>query len=57
MSDETDWRSMYMQSLEIRDSLEQSIKAGLAREMKLKAEFVDVVCALAKMHDKAKANK
>ena len=57
MSDETDWRRMYMQSLEIRDSLEQSIKDGLAREMKLKKEFVDVVCALANMHDKAKADK
>jgi len=53
MADNVDWRSMYLQSVEIRKSLEESIKQGLVREMKLKEQFVDLVCALDDVREKA----
>ena len=44
---------MYLQSVEIRKSLEESIKQGLVREMKLKQQFVDLVCAIDDLRDEA----
>ena len=53
MADDVDWRSMYLQSVEIRKSLEGSIRDGLVREMKLKEQVVDLVCALDDVREKA----
>ena len=60
MTEQKHWRNMYLQSVEIRKSLEEirksqeeSIKQGLVREMKLKQQFVDLVCAIDDLRDKA----
>jgi hypothetical protein len=42
MADDVDWRSMYLQSVEIRKSLEGSIRDGLVREMKLKEQDIGI---------------
>ena len=60
MTEQKHWRNMYLQSVEIRKSLEEirksqeeSIKQGLVREMKLKQQFVDLVCAIDDLRDEA----
>jgi len=53
MTEQKHWRNMYLHSVEIRKSLEESIKQGLVREMKLKEQFVDLVCAIDDLRDKA----
>jgi hypothetical protein len=53
MTEQKHWHSMYLQSLKIRKSLEESIKQGLVREMKLKQQFVDLVCAIDDLRDEA----
>ena len=53
MTEQKHWHNMYLQSVEIRKSLEESIKQGLVREMELKEQFVDLVCAIDDLRDKA----
>ena len=53
MTEQKHWHNMYLQSVEIRKSLEESIKQGLVREMKLREQFVDLVCALDDVREKA----
>jgi hypothetical protein len=53
MTEQAHWHKMYLQSVEIRKSLEESIKQGLVREMKLKEQFVDLVCAIDDLRNKA----
>jgi hypothetical protein len=53
MTEQDYWQRMYLQSVEIRKGLEGSIRDGLVREMKLKEQFVDLVCAIDDVREKA----
>jgi len=53
MTEQAHWHKMYLQSVEIRKSLEGSIRDGLVREMKLREQVFDLVCALDNVREKA----